>query len=98
MDLQLKHEWAKATELNVNPQKSQVILLHRCRADISPPTLLIGVNVVKTVPRVRNLMFALNERLTATDHIKKVCQRIYWILRSSRPHVAHSSFEVRRRG
>jgi hypothetical protein len=29
MDLQLKHEWAKATELNVNPQKSQVILLHR---------------------------------------------------------------------
>jgi hypothetical protein len=39
----------------------------------------------------------LNERLTATDHFKKVCQKIYWILRSLRPHASHTPFEVRRR-
>jgi hypothetical protein len=72
-------------------------LIHRCRADIPPPTLLIGDNVVKVVPKVRNLGFVLNERLTATDHFKKVCQKIYWILRSLRPHAAHTPFEVRRR-
>jgi hypothetical protein len=56
---------------------------------ITPPTILIGVNVVEVVPRVRSLGFVLNERLTATDHFAKVCQRIYWILRSLRPH-AHT--------
>jgi hypothetical protein len=59
--------------------------------------LLIGDNVVKVVPRVRNLGFVLNERLTATDYFRKVCQKIYWILRSLRPHAAHNPFEVRRR-
>jgi hypothetical protein len=39
----------------------------------------------------------LNERLTATDHMRKVCQKIYWILHSLRPHAAHTPFEVRRR-
>jgi hypothetical protein len=47
--------------------------IHRCRADIPPPTLLIGAYVVQVVPRVRNLGFVLNERLTATDHFRKMC-------------------------
>jgi hypothetical protein len=40
------------------------------------------------------LEFVLNERLTATDHFRKVCQRIYWILRSLRPHaiLPHSNY------
>jgi hypothetical protein len=74
-----------------------VILIHRCIADIPPPTLLIGDNVVKVVPRVRNLGFVLNKRLKATDHFRKVCQKIYWILRSVKPHAAHTPFEVKRR-
>jgi hypothetical protein len=97
MDLQQIHEWATANGLKLNPEKSQVILIHRCRADIPPPTLLIGANVVKVVSKVRNLGFVLNEGLTATDHFRKVCQKIYWILRSLRPHAAHTPFEVRRR-
>jgi hypothetical protein len=83
--------------LKLNPEKSQVILIDRYRADIPPPTLLIGANVGKVVPRVRILGFVLNERLTVTDHFRKMCQRIYWILRSLRPHAAHTPFEVRRR-
>jgi hypothetical protein len=47
--------------------------------------MLIGANVVKVVPRVRNLGFVLNERLTATDHFRNVCQRFYWILHSLKP-------------
>jgi hypothetical protein len=81
----------------LNPEKSQVILIHQCRADIPPPTLLIGANVVKAVPRVRNVGFVLNERLTATDHFRKLCQRFYWILGSLRPHTTHTPFKVRRR-
>jgi hypothetical protein len=57
---------------------------------------LIGANVVKVVPLVKNLGFVLNERLTATDHFRKVCQRIYWILHFLRLHVAHTPFEVRK--
>jgi hypothetical protein len=37
--------------------------------------LIIGANVVKVVPRVRNLGFVLNERLTATDHSIGRCLR-----------------------
>jgi hypothetical protein len=72
-------------------------LIHRYRADIPSPTLLIRANVVKVVPRVRNLGFVLIEKLTVRDHFVKVCQRIYWVLRSLRLHAAHTSFEVRRR-
>jgi hypothetical protein len=63
MDLQQIHEWATANGLKLNPEKSQVILIHRCRADIPPLTLLIGDNVVKVVPRVRNLGFGRGLRL-----------------------------------
>jgi hypothetical protein len=73
MDLQQIHKWVMANGLKMNPEKSQVILIHRCRADIPPPTLLIGANVVKVFPRLRNLVFVLNDRLTATDHFRKVC-------------------------
>jgi hypothetical protein len=81
MDLQQIHKWVMATGLKMNPEKRQVLLIHRCRADIPPPTLLIGANVVKVFPRLRNLVFVFNDRLTATDHFRKVCQRIYCILR-----------------
>jgi hypothetical protein len=43
--------------------------------------IVIGVNVVKVVPKVKNLGFFVNERLTGTDHFRKVCQSVYWILR-----------------
>jgi hypothetical protein len=66
-----------ANGLKLSPKKRQVILIHRCRADIPLPTLLIGANVAKVVPRVRNLGFVLNKRLTDTDHFRKVCQKIY---------------------
>jgi hypothetical protein len=65
MDLQQIHEWATANGLKLNPDKSQIILIHRYRADIPPPTWLIDANVVKAVSRVRNLGFVLNERLYA---------------------------------
>jgi hypothetical protein len=69
----------------------------RFRVDIPPPTLLIGSDVIKVVSKVNNLGFVLNERLTATDHFKKVCQKVYWILCSLRPHASHTPSEVRRR-
>jgi hypothetical protein len=86
LDLQRVHEWATANGLKLNPIKSQVIVINRCRADIPPPTLQIGSDVIKVVSKVNNLGFVLNERLTATDHFKTVCQKVYWILRSLRPH------------
>jgi hypothetical protein len=69
----------------------------RCRVDIPPPTLLIGFHVIMVVPKVNSLDFVLNERLTVTDHFKKVCQKVYWILRFLRQHASHTPFEVRRR-
>jgi hypothetical protein len=93
MDLKQIHEWATANGLKLNPEKSQVILIHRCSAD-PPPILLIGAYVVKVVSRVKNLGFVFNERLTATDLFRKVCQRVYWILRSLRPHAAHTPFDL----
>jgi hypothetical protein len=61
MDLQQIQEWTTAYGLKLNPEKSYVILIHRFRADILPPTLLIGANVIKVVSRVRNFGFVLND-------------------------------------
>jgi hypothetical protein len=83
--------------VKLNPIKSQVIVISRCRVDIPPPTLLIGSDVIKVFPIVNNLGFVLDERLTATDYFKKVCQKVYWILRSLRSHALHTPFAVRTR-
>jgi hypothetical protein len=48
-------------------------------------------------PRLTTLVFVLNGKLTATDHCKKLCQKVYWILCSSRSHASHIPFEVGRR-
>jgi hypothetical protein len=91
LDLQRVHEWVAANGLKLNPIKSQVIVISRCRVDSPPPTLLIGSDVIRVVPKVNNLGFVMNESLTATDHFKKMCQKIYWTLRSSRPHASHTT-------
>jgi hypothetical protein len=70
LDLQLVHEWAAANGLKLNPIKSQVIVISRCRVNIPPPTLLFGSDVIKVVPKVNNFDFVLDERHTATDHVK----------------------------
>jgi hypothetical protein len=81
------HEWSAANGLKLNLIKSQVIVISRCRVDIPLPTLLMGSDVIKVVLKVNNLVFVLNERLSATDYFKMVCQKIYWILHSLRPHL-----------
>jgi hypothetical protein len=93
--MQRVHEWAAVIGLKLNPMKSQAIVISRCRVDIQPPTLLIGSDVIKVVHKVNNLGYVLNERPTATDHFKKVCQKINLILRSLRPHASHTPFVVR---
>jgi hypothetical protein len=85
------HEWTAANGLKLNLIKSC------CRVDIPPPSLLIGSDVIKVVPKVNNLGFVLNVQITATAHFKRVCQKVYWILRSMRPHASHTPFEIRRR-
>jgi hypothetical protein len=78
--------------------KSQVIVISHCRVEIPSLTLLIGSDVIKVVPKVNNLGFDLNERLDlVTDFFKKVCQKVYWNLRSLKPYASHTPFEVRRR-
>jgi hypothetical protein len=79
LDLECVHEWAAANGLKLNPTKSQVIVISRCRV----------------VSKFNNLGFILNQRLTTTDHFKKVCQKVYWFLRSLKPHASHTPFEVR---
>jgi hypothetical protein len=61
LDLQRVHEWAAANGLKLNPIKNQVIVISLCRVDIPPPTLLMGSDVIKVVPKVNNLGFVLNE-------------------------------------
>jgi hypothetical protein len=61
---------AAANGLKLKPIKSQVIVISRCRVDISPRTLPIGSDVIKVVPMVNNLAFFLNERLMVTDNFK----------------------------
>jgi hypothetical protein len=84
---ELSCEWSSAlsNEESVNS---------RCRVDNTPTTLLIGSDIINVVPEVNNIGFVLNEILTVTDHFKKVCQKVYWILCSLRPRASHTPFEL----
>jgi hypothetical protein len=85
-DLSRIAEWARKNGLKLNPKKSQVMLIHRLANDLPQPHLVIDSDTVKVVPKAVNLGFVLNTRLTPIDHFSKVCQKIYWVLRSLRPH------------
>jgi hypothetical protein len=84
-------------DLKLNPMKSQVKSISRCRVDTLPPALLIRSFVIKVVSKVNFFGFILNDRLQATNHYKKVCQKVYWILLSLRLHPLYTPFEVRKR-
>jgi hypothetical protein len=45
LDLQRVHEWTTANGLKLNPIKSKVIVISRCRIDIPAPKLPIGSRV-----------------------------------------------------
>jgi hypothetical protein len=89
LDFQRVHKWAATNGPKLNPIKSQVIVISRCRVDIPPPTLLIGSDVIKVVPKVNNLGFVLNESLLRLITSRRCA--------SLRPHESHTPFEVRRR-
>jgi hypothetical protein len=59
----------------LNPKQSQVILIHRSRAQIPQPELYIGSDATSVMTRVNNLDFVLTENLTAVDQSKRVCHR-----------------------
>jgi Reverse transcriptase (RNA-dependent DNA polymerase) len=90
-------EWAHKNGLKLNPKKSQVILIHRLPGDLPEPFLVIESNVVKIVPKVVDLGFVLNTRLTPVDHFSRVCQKIYWVLRSIRPHANCTPLAIRKK-
>jgi hypothetical protein len=76
---------AASNGFELNPKKSQVILIQK------------GVVMFRSLSclKVRNLRFVLNRNLTPVDHYKVVCQRIYSILRSVKPHARYTPFGVR---
>jgi hypothetical protein len=74
-----------------------VILIQRGGGDVPQPELFIGPDSIEVVPKVRNLGFVLNKNLTPVDHYKAVCQRIYSVLRSVKPHARYTPFGVRKK-
>jgi Reverse transcriptase (RNA-dependent DNA polymerase) len=76
-DLARVHAWAKSNGLLLNPTKSQVIVVYRGKKEVPTPSLSIGPNSIKVVPKVVNLGFTINEFLSPSDHIATVCQKVY---------------------
>jgi hypothetical protein len=64
---------------------------------VPQPELFIGPDTIEIVPNERNLGFILNRSLTLVDHYKAVCQKIYSVLRTVKPHARSSSFEIRKK-
>jgi hypothetical protein len=89
VDLLRVYSWSKSNGLKLTPTQSQVIVIYHGRREIPPPSLFIGQYQIEIVSKVADLGFTLNESLSATDHFTKVCQKVYWILRSLRPHASH---------
>lgn len=73
------------------------MLIHRLASDLPQPNLVIDSDSVKIVPKAVNLGFVLNTRMTPIDHFTKLCQKIYWVLRSIRPHASCTPIEVRKK-
>jgi hypothetical protein len=59
--------------------------------------LFIGPDSIEVVPKVRNLGFVVNMNLTPVDHYKVVCQRIFSVLKSVKPHARYTPFGVRKK-
>jgi hypothetical protein len=72
-------------------------LIHRLAGNHPQPHLVIDSDAVKVVQKVVDLGFVLNARLTPVDHISKVCQKIYWVLRSIKPHASCTPITVRKK-
>jgi hypothetical protein len=93
-DLSQIVEWAHKNGLKLNPKKIQVLLIHRLAGKRPQPQLSINLKL-KEVQKVVDLGFVLKARLTPVDNISKVCQKLYWVLRSIKPHASYTPITVR---
>jgi hypothetical protein len=88
-DLKLIYDKAGFNGLKLLAKKSQVIRIQRKSGDVPLPELFIGPDLIEVVPLVSNL--------TPVDHYKVVCNKIYSVLRSVKPHPRYTYFEVRKK-
>lgn len=83
-DLHAVADWARSNKLILNAAKSKAIIIGaRCLKD--PPTVQLNGVVIPYFSSVKNLGLIFNERLTWSDHVVKVSQRIFIGLRNLWP-------------
>jgi Reverse transcriptase (RNA-dependent DNA polymerase) len=88
-DLEKINIWAKNHCLQINPIKTQAIIIGypRLLSQIRPsnlPQLSLDTTPIKFVKKVKYLGITINERLTWTDQVNETCGRVFRALHSLR--------------
>lgn len=82
-DLGIISNWAHANYLNINPKKSNCILIsNRNHNIITEEHILIGEQHIQLVEKAKNLGITFNNSLTWTDHIVATTGKIFGMLRT----------------
>lgn len=83
-DLKSISLWAKNNSLLLNPIKSKALLLSRNTLHHITPDLFLDDKIIAFVPTVNNLGLIMNSKLSWSDHVSSLCQRVNYSLYSLR--------------
>ena len=67
-------DWSKETQIIVNPDKFQVIIIDKKKEDHANENVVIDNKQIKTVPLVELLGIQLYDKLNFSPHISNICE------------------------
>ncbi|GAB0094058.1 hypothetical protein DMENIID0001_092790 [Sergentomyia squamirostris] len=76
--------WASSHGLEINPKKSQAIVIHKRSHNIPTTPLFINNEPIPFVENVKNLGIIFNSHLTWSDHVSLLCRKVHGSLFSLR--------------
>lgn len=75
--------WMTVNDLKLNQDKTEIMLIHsKFKADIDPPSYLIGDEVIEVASTATNLGFIFDKYLCCHDQVRKVCKSSFYFIRN----------------
>jgi Reverse transcriptase (RNA-dependent DNA polymerase) len=97
-DLSNIHQWTVANSLFINSSKSQALVVNpNISATLPSPQINLGGNPIACFEKVKSLGLIVNQNLTWSDQISKICRNVFYTLKRLWPMAHFTPIETRKK-
>jgi hypothetical protein len=97
-DLSCIHRWTIDNQLSINSSKSQALVVNpNASCTVASPQIKLGGNQIACFAKVKSLGLIINQNLTWSDQINKICRNVFFTLKRLWPMAHFTPIETRKK-